>query len=140
VDAGARIGWRTRHEPLHPGAVLGDGLVAARLAAALAERVEHGADVEVHAGDGLVLAIGDAADLPWVDGAVWLGAEAGLLVPTTLEPTPEPHLVGRAVAKSVGADAGWIVLTPDRIVVGRRAAGHPDPGRLRELARSSSEP
>lgn len=140
MDAGARIGWRTRHEPLRPAAVLADGQVAARLAAALAERVDHGADVEVHAGPGLVVAMGDPDDLPWIDGAVWLGAEAGLLVPTTLEPTPEPHLVARAVAKSVGADAGWIVLTPDRIVVGRRAVGRPDAGRLRELARSSPEP
>lgn len=129
------IGWRPRDEPLRPAAVLGTGAVAARLAAALAERVEHGADLEVHAGDDLVIAIGDADDLPWVDGAEWLGAEAGLLVPTALQPTPE-HLVGRAVARAAGA-AAWIALTPARIVVGERAVGRPDTRRLRRIARAS---
>jgi hypothetical protein len=140
MHAGAEIGWRIRGEPLRPAAVFGAGPIAARLVAALLERIERGADVEVHAGHDLVLAIGDADNLPWVDGAVWLGAEAGMLVPTTLELTPEPHLVARAVAKAVGADAAWIVLTPDGIVVGRRAVGRPDLGRLRELAHSPTGP
>ena len=134
MAASVEIRWAPRPNPLRPAAVLGRGAVAQALAGVLAERVSGGADFDVHAGDGWVLALGDEGDLPWVDGATWLGREGSLLIPTTLEPLPDIALVSRAVARRVGQPGAWIVLLPDRLLVGVRSTGRPDVRRLREIA------
>lgn len=52
------------------------------------------------AGPELLVVLGVAADLPWVDGAVYLGRDAdapALLLPTTREPSVPPVLAERAL-------------------------------------------
>jgi MoxR-vWA-beta-propeller ternary system protein len=144
------ISWSPRTTPLTPVAVLGRGSVAAELAGAIAERVARGVDLEVHAAPGAVLAFGAATDLPWVDGATWLGRDGRILTPTTLIPGPDSTLVGRAIGRATGGSAaigntagggpGWVVVLPDGLIVGERSAGRPDLARLRALARSAEVP
>ena len=55
--------------------------------------------------DGLVLVTGAFDDLPWCDGARYLGKDAAapsLLVPTVLALDVHPTLVERAIARHVG--------------------------------------
>jgi hypothetical protein len=126
--------WAVRLEPLPPAAVLGRGSVAALLAGALADRIERGAELEVHSAADVVLAMGSEADLPWVDGATWLGRDGAMLLPTTLRPSLDPGLVRRAVERRVGAGAGWIVLIPDALFIGSHSTGVVDVERLRRTA------
>lgn len=128
-----RISWEPRDPPLRPEAILGRGDRIQALAAALMERVEHGADLRMFAGPGVLLAIGDEADLPWVDGVTWLGQESRLLVPTTLRVVPSADLVARAIDRRVG-EGGWRVLLPDGLLMGDRQPGLPDLDSLRVLA------
>lgn len=126
------VGWRRREAPLPPAAVCGSGATAGRLCLAVADRPFPG--VEVHAAGSLVLVLAPSPDaLPWVDGATWLGWECGVLVPTTLEATPDEELVARAARLAV-PDAGWIALAPGMRMHGSRALVPPDPDQLRELA------
>jgi hypothetical protein len=131
--------WTVRPEPLRPTAVLGRGSVATALSEALAGRLESGIDLEIHAAQGVVLAIGQEGDLPWVDGATWLGRDGPLLMPTTLRPALDTGLVARAIQRRVGPDAGWIVVTPDELLTGRHATGAPDAATLKRLI-APSEP
>jgi hypothetical protein len=126
--------------PLQPAAVLAGGLLVPMLARAVAEGVSRGVDLDVHAGDGYLLALGSEEDLPWVDGATWLGRDGSLLVPTTLTPLPDAGLVSRAIARRLGPGSAWIVLLPDRVLVGERSTGLPDVGRLREMAGPAGTP
>lgn len=126
--------------PLRPVAILARGPVVPILAGALAESVSRGTDLDLHAGDGYLLALGSEQDLPWVDGATWLGRDGSLLVPTTLTPLPDAGLVGRAIARRLGGGSAWIVLMPDLVLAGERSTGLPDVGRLREIAGQSRTP
>jgi hypothetical protein len=128
------ITWSRRPYPLAPAAVLGLGETRNVLAAHLLDRISAGADLQVHASGEYLLAVGGEADLPWVDGAVWLGREAGLLLPTTAAVEPNIDLVSRAIRRRVGTDAGWIVLIPGQILVGNNPIGLPDLERLRAIA------
>jgi hypothetical protein len=69
-----------------------------------------------------------------VDDAIWLGREAGLLVPTTWSVLPHVDLVSRAIRRRVGPESGWVVLLPDRLLVGMNPIGLPDIERLRAFA------
>ena len=140
VAASITISWTSRPTPLRPAAVLGHGPVTQLLARALADRVSRGIDLEVHAGDGYLLAIGDEAELPWVDGVTWLGRDGALLVPTTLAPTPDVGLVGRAIARHIGSRIGWVALLPDLVLVGERSMGIVDARALREIAGQRPSP
>ena len=131
-----KITWGRRAVPLTPAAVLALGPARNLLARGLVERLTLGADLQVHAGADCLLAIGNEADLPWVDDAIWLGREAGLLVPTTWSVLPHIELVSRAIRRRVGAQAGWVVLLPDRLLVGMNPIGLPDLERLKSIANS----
>lgn len=82
-----KLGWVRREPPLATVAVAGSGAVGAELATAAQDR-----PLRVAAAGGWTLVLGDAADLPWVDGACYLGFDQGLLVPTTRAPTPSAAL------------------------------------------------
>jgi hypothetical protein len=129
-----KIAWRRRVTPLNPAAVLALGPTGPSLARGLVERLTLGADLQVHASADCLLAIGNEADLPWVEDAIWLGREAGLLVPTTWSVLPHIDLVSRAIRSRVGPQAGWVVLLPDRLLVGMNPIGLPDLDRLRAIA------
>jgi hypothetical protein len=128
------ISWASRSVPLRPAAVLGQGSVASILARALVDGLARGVDLDVHASDGFLLAIGDEHDLPWVDGATWLGRDGPLLIPTSLEPSLDTGLLARAIARRIGAVHGWVILLPDQLLTGERSVGVTDVGRLHEIA------
>ncbi|MET9618717.1 hypothetical protein [Kitasatospora indigofera] len=62
----------------------------------------------------LLLVLGAEEDLPWADGARYLGLDAGLLVPTTARPGPAPALWRRALGAS---DGRLCVLVPGHALV-----------------------
>ncbi|MFD7989261.1 hypothetical protein ACFV4M_38610 [Kitasatospora indigofera] len=62
----------------------------------------------------LLLVLGAEEDLPWADGARYLGLYAGLLVPTTARPGPAPALWRRALG---AAEGQLCVLVPGRALV-----------------------
>jgi hypothetical protein len=106
-----------REPPLAPCAVAARGEVAARLARRLLACPDGdpvwGALRGVGAPDLLVL-VGEAAALPWVDGVVYLGrddAAPSLLMPTTLAPEVDVGLFERALkARSISRGAPLAVL------------------------------
>lgn len=96
-----QIKWRAREIPLPPVAAAATG-GAARL---LGLRLLEWSDAQLGAlrgaaGPGLLVVLGEAETLPWVDGIVYLGrdpAAPALLIPTTLEPDVPIALVERAI-------------------------------------------
>jgi len=108
--------WVPREPPLPAVAVAGSGPVAAALAASARSRVLEGAELRAAAADDWILVLGDSDDLPWADGAHYLGFDAGLLVPTTRTPVPRAelwrdHLVGGRPSGGIAA------LMPDQALV-----------------------
>jgi len=134
VTAGAQRGpglpieWRRREPPLAPSVVIGLGEVARALVSATLRRSDADlATLRGLAGDGLVCLVGD--DLPWADGAHWLGQSPdapGLYVPTQRRPTVHPMLL----AAALGGAPPMAVLDdpPLRLPLGR--ARPLDRGRL----------
>ena len=80
------------------------------------------------AGPELLVVLGVAADLPWVDGAVYLGRDAdapALLLPTTREPAMPPVLAERALiarAQALNAAPPLAVLLDPPILASAQAA------------------
>lgn len=97
VDRAAAEGWRRREPPLAVRAVAACGSAARTLAAEAASRVEEGVLLRAVSDEEWVVVLGAADDLPWVDGARYLGWDAGALVPTTHEPVPSTSLWRAAV-------------------------------------------
>ncbi|MFF3671333.1 bpX5 domain-containing protein [Microtetraspora malaysiensis] len=89
---GFALGWVRREPPLRAVAVAGSGSVAVSLAGSVRSRVAEGAALRVAAADDWLLVLGDSEDLPWADGACYLGLDGGLLVPTTRAPMPSAVL------------------------------------------------
>ncbi|WP_345709286.1 hypothetical protein [Kitasatospora paranensis] len=113
--------WERREPPLPAAAVLAVGDAVPALAAATRERVRGGARLAVladdeaalPAADRALLVLGAEADLPWADGARYLGRDAGLLVPTTARPVPAAALWRRVI----GAADRLGVLVPGHALV-----------------------
>ncbi len=82
------ITWRLRDVPLAPLAVAARGEVASRLAQRLlALDDETLATLQGVVGEGLLIVLGEAVALPWVDGVIYLGRDPlapALLLPTTI--------------------------------------------------------
>jgi hypothetical protein len=111
-----------RADSLDPVSVVAMGPVARVLARRLLRLSDAGlAALRGVAGDGLIALIGDPAALPWADGVVYLGRDAGaprLLMPTTLRPTVAPDVFERAIARHTGTQAGpWAVLPAPPLVI-----------------------
>lgn len=121
-----QLRWSRREPPLHPAAVTASGAQADQLRAAVRARLEAGADLRVTADPNWLVAIGEAADLPWVDGASYLGWDAGLLVPTMLLPWPGAELL-RA---SLSVHDDLVVLLPDRMLISAMPRRRADPEAL----------
>ncbi|NNB90547.1 hypothetical protein HJC10_12540 [Corallococcus exiguus] len=123
--AGLPVRWRPRALPLEPVAVAGVGPVALALGhrASRAEDAMLAAWTGVAGPDVLVL-LGTAASLPWVDGAVYLGRDPlapALLLPCALEPDVAPSLLERALLAGQG-DAPLAVLPGSGVLVSVAAA------------------
>jgi hypothetical protein len=104
------VTWRPRPAPLDPVGLAVRGEAARTLARRLLARDDEAlARLAGVAAPGLLVVLGDAADLPWVDGAVYLGRDAdapSLLLPTAREPSAPLPLVERALlarARTAGA-------------------------------------
>ncbi|MCB9694928.1 MAG: hypothetical protein H6736_24245, partial [Alphaproteobacteria bacterium] len=72
-----QVGWSLRDVPLAPVGMLATGAAAARLA----ERVSRRRDLRGVVTDDVLVVLG--TDLPWVDGAVYLGEPASGLYTDT---------------------------------------------------------
>ncbi|MFJ3788736.1 hypothetical protein [Kitasatospora sp. NPDC090091] len=114
--------WERREPPLPAAAVLALGDAVPALAAAARERLRTGArlgvlvddDPSLPAAERALLVLGPEADLPWADGARYLGRDAGLLVPTTARPGPAAALWRRALG---AAEGRLCALVPGRALV-----------------------
>src|SRR5262249_1650206 len=119
---GPRVAWRPRAVPLEPRAAAASGRAARALAARLLEREDATlARLSGVAGEDVLLVAGAAAELPWVDGIVYLGrdvAAPSLLLPTCLEPVLPLPLVERALVAKLEAPALPLaaLVSPDRLV------------------------
>jgi hypothetical protein len=120
--ATVKLQWDLRDPPLAPVAMLCRGTAASALARALFyDDVRRSQCVMVGTGD-VLIAIGD--DLPWVDGATWLGRVDGLLLPTTLKPAVAPSLVLDALFMH-RRRTSIAVVTPDLALVAQMPSGPP---------------
>ncbi|MBZ4420437.1 hypothetical protein [Myxococcus sp. RHSTA-1-4] len=116
--AAARIPvrWGPRSEPLEPLAVAGEGPVAL----ALARRVLSEDDARLAswsgvAGPGVLVLLGPAESLPWVDGAVYLGRDSAapsLLMPCALAPNVASSMLERALLARVGMEGTPVAVLP----------------------------
>ncbi|WP_380282059.1 hypothetical protein [Kitasatospora purpeofusca] len=119
--------WERREPPLTAAAVLAVGDAVPALAAATRARLADGARLGVLADDTALLVLGAEADLPWSDGARYLGRDGDLLVPTTARPWPAAALWRTAL----GAEPGELcVLTPGHALVAAPPAPAGDPDAL----------
>ncbi|MBX6166537.1 MAG: hypothetical protein IRY84_02675 [Thermobispora bispora] len=116
MSAGFALTWVRREPPLPAVAVAGAGRVAASLAASVRARAAGGAALRVAAADGWILVLGDGEDLPWADGACYLGLDGGLLVPTTRAPIP-PAALWRERLLPDGPAGRLAVLMPGHALV-----------------------
>lgn len=120
------VAWRPRPAPLDPVGVAARGEAARALARRLLARDDEAlARMSGAAAPGLLVVLGASADLPWVDGAVYLGKDASaptLLLPTTREPSVPLPLVERAFARAAGAPPPLAVLLDPPLLTSLQAA------------------
>lgn len=122
--------WRRRDLPLACAAVAGVGPVAHRLRGATADRVGTGALIRACADAEWIVLLGDRDDLPWADGAVYLGWESGILLPTTVAPSLPAELIRRAVG---GRPTDLVAVVPGCVLVSEMPVRPVDVGRLELL-------
>lgn len=96
------VAWRPRPVPLDPVGVAARGEAAKALARRLLARGDDEALSRLSgvAGPDLIILLGDAPALPWVEGAAYLGRDAhapSLLLPTNREPSVPLPLLERAL-------------------------------------------
>jgi hypothetical protein len=114
---GVGVRWVPRSEPLAPCACVARGDVAHALGRALlAWDAARLARIEACAGDGVLVVLGEGAELPWLDGIVYLGRDEAaphLLLPTNSRPDVPIDLFARALATQVAAPTNAGVVLPD---------------------------
>lgn len=98
-----RLGWRDRTVPIPAAAVVAEGASVSALVRSADIRIKAGARLSAAAGRGYLIVVGEEADLPWADGATYLGWDSTLLVPTTIEPVPRTALIAPAARRTAGA-------------------------------------
>ncbi|MFB8236992.1 hypothetical protein ACFC58_10640 [Kitasatospora purpeofusca] len=124
--------WERREPPLTAAAVLAVGDAVPALAAATRDRLTDGARLGVLADDTTLLVLGAEAELPWADGAHYLGHDEELLVPTTARPRPAAGLWRTAL----GARPGELcLLVPGHALVAVPPPAATDPDALTPLTR-----
>ncbi|WP_155374555.1 bpX5 domain-containing protein [Catellatospora vulcania] len=119
--------WRRREPPLDPAAVLATGTAVEALAARTREHPAAGR-LRAAAGDGWLLVLGEAADLPWSPQVRYLGWDAGVLMPTALRPGAPADLAAREARRRCGQEL--VVLLPDALLGGPMPARPLDVRRL----------
>lgn len=123
------VQWRPRAAPLEPVGIAVRGEQARVLARRLLARNDEAlARLSGVAAADLLVVLGEADDLPWVDGAVYLGRDAdapSLFLPTTREPSAPLPLVERALlarARSSGSSPPYAVLVDPPLLASTQAA------------------
>ena len=122
MSSGVAIEWRERASPLAPVAVWAEGPARrALLERLLALPGEHRARLRGAASAHVVIVSGEREQLPWVEGAKYLGRDPSapsLLLPTTLEPSAPASLLERALLARVPRSAIplAVLLSPARLV------------------------
>lgn len=124
--------WRPRARPLAPVGAAARGRAARLLAERLLARSdEELARLEGVAGEDLLVVLGPSAELPWTDGAVYLGRDPeapSLLLPTTREPSvPLPLLEQALVARAlrVPGVAPPLAVFPDPLLLASTLEARP---------------
>jgi hypothetical protein len=100
------ITWARREPPLAAVAVAGTG----NLREATKTRLAGGAMLRAAVSDDWILVLGE--DLPWAEGAIYLGRDEGLLVPTTLRPSLPAGILRAALGP------GTLAVLPGHILTG----------------------
>lgn len=112
----ARPEWVPRAVPRAPVAVVAlDGCRGALLSALLHLDEERFGRLRGVVGARAVAVLGAEDDLPWFDGALWLGRDEeapSLLLPTTLDPAVPVALLARAVDEERGRRPLPVALLP----------------------------
>lgn len=117
-----RVSFVPRRLPLSPVAAAGIGPVARALGARLLElETAHLQRLRGVAGENLLVLLGEAESLPWVDGIAYLGRDPEaprLLLPTALAPDVPAPLFEKALFQRVRAQTGplAVLASPRRIV------------------------
>ena len=113
-----KLEWSARNEPLQPQAVVATGPAASKLARRLLQ-APHLPVLDWAASSGLIVLLGETANLPWVDGVRYLGrdpAEPRLYLPTSLEPSLPPEWIASALVRQFGL-AAPLALTESLVVI-----------------------
>jgi len=123
TDGALPLRWGPREPPLPPCGLAARGEVARALAKKLLARPDDAlASLRGVAGKGLLVLLGDAEDLPWEDGVVYLGrdeAAPSLLLPSHLAPRVSAALLERAfLARAPGAPLAVLVEPPALVPAG----------------------
>jgi hypothetical protein len=108
--------WSPREPPLAPVAVTAPRHRTAALVAAAVARARGGAELRAAAAAGRVVVLGDGPDLPWCDGVIYLGRDAGLLLPTATAPSVPAALLHEAVRRLVPPGCGLVAVLPDAVL------------------------
>lgn len=120
--------WRMRREPAAPAAAVAWGDVAARLHAHLNARLDAhqhegpgapAAACTATAGSNVLVVLGEAAALPWVDGVAYAAPCAhapGLWLPTLWEPDLPADLLARALQRLHGRQPLLLWREPPAVV------------------------
>jgi hypothetical protein len=93
----------------------------ARLRAAVVSSLRRGAALRVVASPAALIALAEPDALPWAPGAVYLGFDGGLLVPTTRAPSLPTDLLAGPLRAGFPADHTLVALLPWAVI----AAPHP---------------
>jgi hypothetical protein len=126
----AALDWVRREPPLPAIAATAEPRTLHALRAAVAQRLQAGVQLRVAGGPAGLLVLAAAQDLPWVPGVLYLGWEAGFLVPTTRTTLPAVDLLAPALRALAPPGHDLVALTPWGLlttVAPRRSA---DPARL----------
>lgn len=114
-----KIHWQNRPDALSPcGVVTFDGA-----AISLAEKLLSLEDEKLHflqgiSGKQMILLTGESENLPWTNGAIYLGRDAqipSVLLPTTLKPNCPLDLFERALNEKFNRFTPFAVL-PEKII------------------------
>ena len=131
------IQWLPRPEPLRPTALAAQGQAALVLARRLLRDLDREEPLGLSgtASADLLILLGEAESLPWVDGVQYLGRDPdapSLLLPTTLAPSVAPSLLERAFLRRFPGLAPPLAVLPSLACVASAAEARPlDRERLR---------
>jgi hypothetical protein len=122
--------WVRRSEPLVPVAVTATPGSEGALREATIRRLRSGASLRVVAHSGTLVVLGASDDLPWASSAIYLGWDAGVLVPTKRTPTTPVEILAPTLRVLLPEGHDLVVLLPWAILVSPTPVRRGDPVAL----------